>query len=316
MTVSCTLCPHNCRLKPEQWGVCRVRRNRQGKLDTPYAGVISGLSMDPIEKKPLYHYHPGKPVLSLGFYGCSLRCPFCQNYDISQKRPSQNRRLSPAEAVDLAKKHNSFGIAYTYSEPAVHFEWVLETAELARKEGIKNVLVSNGYLNPEPARGMIAAMDAANIDLKGFQPDFYRRELKGDLEPVKEFITQACGRIHLEVTTLIIPGKNDSPEEMDAMTRFLADLSPDIPYHLSAYYPHYHYTLPATDPEDLLTLVKRAKTRMNHVYAGNILGGDNSTRCGSCGSPLIERMGYHTRLQGIENGRCKKCGAPAPVVLE
>ena len=315
MTISCGLCPHNCRLKPDQWGLCKVRRNHRGRIDTPYAGIISGLAMDPIEKKPLYHYHPGKLVLSLGFYGCSMGCPFCQNHEISQERSTRGRKLSPADAVNLAREHRSFGIAYTYSEPTVHFEWVVETAKLAREAGIRNILVSSGYLNPEPADALISVMDAANIDLKGFQPDFYRRELKGDLEPVKNFIAQAFGRIHLEVTTLIIPGKNDGPEEIDGMSQFLSDISPDIPYHLSAYYPHFQYSRPATEAKNLLQLAIRARKRLRHVYTGNIQEGDRAARCIACGAVLVERLGTRVRLGFSEEGTCLSCGALLPLIL-
>ena len=247
----CALCPHACLIPPGRHGRCRVRFNRGGVLEMPFHGRLSSIAVDPIEKKPLYHFHPGKNILSVGFVGCSFRCPFCQNHRISQDTGVPTREVSAGELVALAEQEGSFGIAYTYSEPLVHLEYVLEACRLARARGLKNVLVSNGFVNPQPAEELLGLLDAANIDLKSFNPEFYRQEIGGELEEVKRFLTQARGRIELEVTTLVIPGRNDGPEEMEAIAAFLAALDPAIPLHLSAYHPQYRYTLPPTPPDTI-----------------------------------------------------------------
>ena len=257
--IRCLLCPNRCLIASGRHGVCGVRTHREGSLSLPFFGRLSAVAVDPIEKKPLYHFYPGATILSLGFVGCSFHCPFCQNFHISQDTSAAQRFYSPLDAVRLAQGERSFGIAYTYSEPLIHFEYVLETSRIAREEGLKNVLVTNGYLNPEPAEELLALTDAANVDLKSFNPDFYRKEIGGDVEEVKRFIAQASERIHLEVTTLVIPQKNDTDEEIEAIARFLADLNPDIPYHLSCYYPAYRYSIPATDGAVVERLSRRLK---------------------------------------------------------
>ncbi len=227
--VRCGLCPHACLIPPGRHGRCRVRLNRGGALELPFYGRLSSIAVDPIEKKPLYHFHPGENILSVGFVGCSFRCPFCQNHRISQDTGVPTQEVSPEELAALAEREGSFGIAYTYSEPLVHLEYVLETSRLARARGLKNVLVSNGFVNPEPAEELLGVLDAANVDLKSFNPEFYRREIGGELEEVKRFLAQARGRIELEVTTLVIPTRNDGPEEIEAIARFLASLDPAHP---------------------------------------------------------------------------------------
>lgn len=277
MKLRCGVCPHNCLIEQDRYGYCGVRKNTGGGIvDTGY-GVLSGLAMDPIEKKPLYHFHPGEYILSAGFYGCSFRCPFCQNHSISQRDPAGrdfalNRRkpTAPEELAAAAGENGSFGIAYTYSEPLIHFEYVLETSRLAREAGLKNVLITNGYVNPGPAEELLPWIDAANVDLKSFSPEFYRKELKGDLETVKNFILRAHGRIHLEITTLVIPGKNDSPEEIRALCGFIAGLDRKIPLHLSAYHPAFHYTVPPTRRDALFRLVDIAREQLDFVYPGNV----------------------------------------------
>ncbi|MAG13169.1 MAG: AmmeMemoRadiSam system radical SAM enzyme [Spirochaetales bacterium] len=306
--VECRLCPHGCRIAPGHSGICRVRSNEAGVLALPYFGIASGVSMDPIEKKPLYHFYPGRSILSIGFYGCNLRCPFCQNYDISQRVTPQKAPISPGELVDIALGRNSVGIAYTYSESVVHFEYVVEAAKIARRQGLKNVLVSNGFLNPEPAAELLDLMDAANIDLKSFSDDFYEKELKGALGPVLEFIKLASKRVFLEVTTLIIPGKNDSKEEISEIAGFLGAIDRGIPLHLSCYYPTYKYSIQATAPETVYLLAEIARDKLHFVYAGNVGGVETNTMCPSCNSLLVQRRGYYTEWVGISRERCKACG--------
>ncbi len=314
--VRCGLCPHACLIRPGGLGRCRVRRNRGGTLELPFYGRLSSIAVDPIEKKPLYHYHPGESILSVGFVGCSFHCPFCQNYHISQETSVPTQAMSPGELVALAEREGSFGIAYTYSEPLVHLEYVLETCRLARERGLKNVLVSNGFVNPEPAEELLAVLDAANIDLKSFNPDFYRREIGGELEEVKRFLAQAHGRIELEVTTLVVPTRNDEPEEMEAIAAFLASLDPAIPLHLSAYYPQYRYSLPPTSPATLQALAEVARRHLSYVYLGNIGSEPSDTLCQGCGAALVRRRRYRVDASGLDGVRCARCGKASPIVRE
>jgi pyruvate formate lyase activating enzyme len=306
--IQCNLCPNNCLISPGKTGVCKVRLNENGELIRPYFGKLAAVALDPIEKKPLYHFYPGTSILSIGFVGCSFHCPCCQNYHISQSTYASTEFIDPQALVELAERKRSFAIAYTYSEPLIHLEYVLEAARIARDKGIKNVLVSNGYINPQPAEELLNILDAANIDLKCFTEDFYRKEIGGKLEEVKRFITQAAGKIELEVTTLVIPGKNDSREEIAEIARFLADLDPAIPYHLSCYYPTYKYTIPATPPQTVITLAEQARQYLKYVYVGNVGFYETNTMCPSCGSTLIERRGYAVAFPGVENGSCRQCG--------
>ncbi len=313
--VRCALCPHACLIPPGRHGRCRVRFNRGGVLELPFHARLSSIAVDPIEKKPLYHFHPGQNILSVGFVGCSFRCPFCQNHRISQDTGVPTREVSAGELVALAGQEGSFGLAYTYSEPLVHMEYVLEACRLARASGLKNVLVSNGFVNPLPAEELLAVLDAANIDLKSFNPEFYRREIGGELEEVKRFLTQARGRIHLEVTTLVIPGRNDGPEEMEAIAAFLAALDPAIPLHLSAYHPQYRYTLPPTPAATLSRLAEVARRYLRYVYLGNLGAEQSDTACRRCAAVLVRRRGYQVSMPGLHDGRCARCGAPAPILF-
>ncbi|RPJ06959.1 MAG: AmmeMemoRadiSam system radical SAM enzyme [Spirochaetaceae bacterium] len=308
-TIQCGLCPHNCIIHEGKSGICQVRANQHGEMQLPFYGRLSALALDPIEKKPLFHFHPGKKILSAGFLGCNFRCPFCQNYHISQGVGANTDFVSPEEIIKSALADNSFAIAYTYSEPIVHLEYVLAAAKLAHANGLKNVLVSNGFINNGPADELIGVLDAANIDLKAWNDDFYRKEIKGSLEPVKEFITMAAKKIHVEVTTLIIPNKNDSDDEMDRIAGFIAGINPDIPLHLSCYYPTYQYSIPATHPERVFELVRVAGRHLNYVYAGNIGSAPVNTACKACNNILISRRGYSTVFPGLKNGKCAKCGA-------
>jgi len=312
--IQCTLCPNNCLIAPGKFGVCRVRTNSGGTLELPFYGRLSAVAIDPIEKKPLYHFYPGVSILSVGFVGCSFHCPFCQNHHIAHDTTYPTEMVSPQQLIELCEQRGSFGVAYTYSEPIVHLEYVLDTAAAARQRGLKNVLVSNGYINPEPAEQLLDLMDAANIDFKSWNPDFYREEIGGKVEQIKRFIEQAYNRISLEVTTLVIPTKNDSPEEIESITGFLASLSPDIPYHLSAYYPQYRYSIPPTPASTLRELAEVARKHLNYVYLGNVGMEETNTLCPNCGSLLVRRRGYSVSVKGIADGKCRQCGAGTSVV--
>ncbi len=311
-TLVCDLCPHACTIPDGGFGRCGVRGNLQGEPFLPYAGKATALAVDPVEKKPLYHVHPGTTLYSIGFLGCPLHCPFCQNFRISQSTRAATRDITPQEAVAAAQEASCAGIAYTYNEPIIHIEFILETAQRAQEAGLVNVLVTSGQINPKPARRLFCSMDAANIDLKSFQPEFYRKALGGHLDAVKEAIRIAVECCRLEVTTLVIPGKNDSDEEIDAMARFLAELDPTIAYHLSAYFPSYRYEEAPTPPATLLRLAEVARAHLPFVYLGNVAH-DNNTYCHQCGELWITRHGYHTAVTGIEHGKCTKCAAEAPI---
>ncbi|MBI9100911.1 MAG: AmmeMemoRadiSam system radical SAM enzyme [Spirochaetales bacterium] len=315
MNVVCTLCPHNCDIPSEKQGICGVRKNKGDKIIDSSYGILSALGMDPIEKKPLYHFYPGKHILSAGFFGCNLKCPFCQNHSISQNNYSINSiKLKPAELVARAAEKGSFGIAYTYSEPLIHHEYLMDTSDLARQNGLKNVLITNGFINKSKGRELIEVLDAANIDLKCYTDDFYRKELKGKLKPVLDFIEMAAEKIHIEVTTLVIPGKNDSLKEISEIAAFLADLNPAIPYHLSAYYPSYKYLIPATKPAALLELVETAQKYLNFVFPGNVTEGNSNSLCPECGNLLIKRDGYNTQITGLKGQFCRNCGTKTTII--
>lgn len=274
--VQCHLCPHNCIIPRGGRGSCGVRKNIDGVLYSLNYGEVSSMALDPIEKKPLNRFHPGSYILSVGSIGCNFKCPFCQNHSISMAKPEEGntRHVSSEELVKKAvslKGQGNIGIAYTYNEPSVWYEFVYETARLAKENGLLNVLVTNGYISKEPLDRILPYVDAMNIDLKAFNHQFYQELVKGGLEEVKAVIGQAAGHCHLEITTLIIPGWNDSPEEMEEMAKWLASLSPDIPLHLSRYFPGYEMTdKPPTSLNTLTELKRTADRYLKYVYLGNV----------------------------------------------
>ena len=274
--VTCTICPHGCRLAEGQTGLCHGRVARDGRVADANYGRITSLALDPIEKKPLARFRPGAKVLSVGSYGCNLRCPFCQNASIACacERDVPWREIAPAELVELAASlmpEGNIGIAFTYNEPLVGFEFVRDTARLSRERGLANVLVSNGSVNDGPLREVAALIDAANIDLKGFTQSFYDF-VGGDLDTVKHTIEALAAEpgCHLEVTTLIIPGLNDSEDEIDAAAAWLASLDPGIPYHITRFFPcHRLQDRPATPPATVHQLAATARRHLKHVSVGN-----------------------------------------------
>jgi len=308
--VVCNLCPHKCFLKNGQTGICGVRFNENGILFTKNYGDISSISMDPIEKKPLYHFSPGTEILSVGTWGCNLKCKFCQNWEISQEKPAI-KVVTPDQLVQIALSRGSKGIAYTYSEPIVWYEFVLDTSRIAHKKGLYNVLVTNGYIEIEPLKLLLQNIDAMNIDLKGFNSEFYKKECLGDYESVLKVIKFAYDYgVHVEVTTLVIPGKNDNEEELVREFEALSKISKDIPLHLTRYFPAYKYDIPPTPVDELKKLYLLAKEFLNFVYIGNIFESEyESTICPECNTPLIIREGYDVKILNLtKEGKCKICG--------
>lgn len=275
MRVQCGICPHDCSIEEGHTGFCGARVNTGGKITATNYGKLTSIALDPIEKKPLYHFMPGSRILSVGSYGCNLRCPFCQNCAISMADESSVETIfvTPeelaAKAAALLPKGN-IGVAYTYNEPLIGYEYVMDCTRLIRARGLKNVLVTNGYVCKKPLLDILPLIDAMNIDLKGFTEDFYKK-VGGDLETVKNTIAVASGSCHVEVTTLVIPGENDGDGEMEALSAWLAGVSPDIPLHLTRFFPRYRYAdRKPTPPEALHRLRDIASRRLKHVYLGNI----------------------------------------------
>lgn len=269
--VRCHLCPNECLIPDGGRGSCGVRHNKGGVLYTDVYGKTTGIALDPIEKKPLYRYHPGKSIISLGTKGCNLHCSFCQNWHISQELDAPTREITPQEAVSRAKALGSFGIAYTYNEPFIWYEFVLDTAKLARQAGLENVLVTNGYVNMEPLEEMLPYIDAMNIDLKAFDEGFYSKVCKARLKPVLDVIKASALACHIELTTLLIPTLNDSEEMVRREVDWICqNVGPDTPLHFSRYFPCYKMELPPTPLESVERAVRIAREKMKYVYAGNV----------------------------------------------
>lgn len=271
--VQCVLCPHGCVITPGNRGICRVRYNNNGTLESLNYGLCTALALDPIEKKPLYNFYPGSKILSAGTFGCNLKCSFCQNWTIAHGENPPVYEVTSLELADLAQKHKAegnIGLAYTYSEPLMWYEFVLETAKEVSNKGLKNVLVSNGYINEEPLQELLPFIDAANIDVKGYNDTFYPKMCKGKLEPVKKTVALLAPHCHVEVTTLVIPGENDKVEEIEELARWLSTVSPEVTLHLTRYFPNYRLNLPPTPRKTLEKAREAALRHLSKVYLGNI----------------------------------------------
>jgi pyruvate formate lyase activating enzyme len=315
--VNCNLCSHRCRrIADSKRGICGVRENRDGKLYSLVYGKAVAMSIDPIEKKPLFNFLPGSRSYSIATVGCNFRCDNCQNYDISQLPKERNiivgQDVSPEEIVSAAKRSNCASIAYTYSEPTIFFEYAYDIAKLARKEGLKNVFVTNGYITPEALREISPYLDAANIDLKSFSDEFYRKSCGARLQPVLDSIRlyKSLG-VWIELTTLIIPTLNDSEEELRKIAHFIKEVGEDTPWHITQFHPM--YKLPDLPRTPVSTLRKARQigleAGLRYVYEGNVPGetGEN-TYCPNCGKPLIRRFGYSIQENKIKNSVCTYCG--------
>ncbi len=314
--VICELCPHYCRITNNKIGICGVRINREGILYTETYGVLSSYHVDPIEKKPLYHFNPGRTIFSIGTIGCNLICKFCQNCDISQVSLKDFPYLKPYMVQDIIKyalkEPENLGIAFTYNEPVVFYEFMLEIAKEAKTNKLKNVIVSNGFINQKPLEELIPFIDAFNIDLKGFNNKFYKKYTGGKLDPVLETIKYIKSqKKHIEITNLIIPTLNDDKIEFEEMVKWIAsEVGKDTVLHISKYFPRYKMTVPETSTDILKELYHIATKHLYFVFIGNAaLDIGNKTICNKCNRIVIERSGYYTYLSGIDiNGRCINCG--------
>ncbi len=287
--IQCRLCPHNCVIKEGNAGSCKVREVRDGVLYANNYGEISALSIDPIEKKPLFHYKPESNILSLGSYGCNFTCGFCQNYNIAQYKP-QTEYISVEDMISKAKgyeKEGNIGLAFTYNEPLMFYEYVLDVAKRCKEEDLDVVVVTNGFINKEPLEDLLQYVDAMNIDLKSFSDEFYKSECSGRLKDVLSTIEVANKHCHVEVTTLLINGHNDTEEEVRDIADFISKTNKNIPLHLSRYYPNYKFKDEATDIGKMKYLRDVAKEYLNYVYIGNVLEVDNNTYCPNCSELLI-----------------------------
>ena len=272
----CLLCPKFCNLGQGQKGFCRVRKNVGGKIYALNYGEISSYGLDPVEKKPLYHFFLGKDIFSIGTYGCNLGCGFCQNWQIAHGDP-KTITMTPEELVATVKKEggeSNIGIAYTYSEPLMWYEYVLDVAKEAKNQGLKNVLVTNGFINEEPLAELLPYIDAFNIDVKGFTVDYYHKVCKGDLAPVLRTVELAARKSHVEVTTLLIPGLNDSEAEIEQLVEWLSGVDKNIPLHLSRYFPNYKMKQEATPIETMKRAWEQARAKLKYVYLGNVGKGE------------------------------------------
>ncbi|HOY66863.1 MAG TPA: AmmeMemoRadiSam system radical SAM enzyme [Candidatus Ozemobacteraceae bacterium] len=309
----CLLCPNRCRIADGRRGRCLARGREQGRGVLHNYAQVTSAHVDPVEKKPLYHFHPGRPIFSIGSYGCNLACRFCQNYEISQQicptEPVQPDRL----AEWAAEVPGNIGVAFTYNEPGIWYEYIVDAAPFLKKRDLSVVMVTNGYLEPEPWRNLCGVVDAMNIDLKGFTPEFYRDITRGALEPVLANITTAVrAGVHVELTNLVVPGLNDDPAVFGRMIDWIAALSPELPLHLSRYFPRFHEHAPPTPPETLEAFARTANERLRYVYVGNLAtehGQD--TLCPACRAPVIRRSGYHVEV--VRRSATCSCGNRLPI---
>jgi pyruvate formate lyase activating enzyme len=314
--VRCALCSHRCRIPPLKRGICGVRENRDGTLYTLVYGPVIAESVDPIEKKPIYHIYPGSESYSIAAVGCNFRCTFCQNHEISQMPREEGRitgrEMTPREVVNGAINSKSKSISYTYTEPTIFFEFAFDTGRIAHDEGLKNVFVTNGFMTEEALEAASSWLDAANVDLKSFRDDFYKRYCGASLGPVLETLRGMKKKgIWVEVTTLIIPTLNDDDGELKDIAAFIRSLGEDVPWHVSRFHPRYRIQdLSATPVKTIHRAMEIGlETGLKHVYSGNVPGqGGENTQCGKCGNLLIGRQGYFITANNLKGSKCSHCG--------
>ena len=316
--VHCYLCAHHCRIEPSAFGICGVRENVDGELYTWAYGSVIASHIDPVEKKPLYHFLPGTRTFSITTIGCNFQCGFCQNWQISQARQqdgsSEGYDLRPEEIVEIARRDRCHSISYTYTEPTVFFEYALETARIAHDAGLANIFVTNGYMTGAALKSIRPWLDAANVDLKSGSDAYHRHRCKAHLQPVLDTIRRMKDMdIWIEITTLLIPGENDSEQEITRIARFISDVSPDIPWHLSRFIPQYQFA--DREPTPLETLLRAREIGKKHgiryVYLGNA-GGYDDTRCHVCDTLLVERAYFGLDEILIDDHSCPACGNEIP----
>ena len=320
-SVRCTLCPRYCVIRPEGRGYCGARMNKDGVLYTLTYGLVSSIANDPIEKKPLFHFYPGSMVLSLGTYGCNMRCPGCQNWEIAHIDPSGSPNLLPDECVKIALRERSKGIAWTYNEPTIWFEYTYETAILARDKGLYTVYVTNGYINQEPLDTIAPYLSAYRVDIKAFKPEAYTRIANvKDFQPILNSAIRAKKNwgIHVEIVTNITPTINDDEEQLRSIAVWIRDnLGPETPWHVTRFIPHYQlrnlYATPLSTLEKAYDIGR--SSGLKYVYIGNVPGHRyENTYCYNCGSLLIERFGFSIERYLIKENRCPNCGAEQYIV--
>jgi len=314
--VRCFLCPHTCRIAVDRRGLCCVRENRDGKLYSLVYGKIIASHVDPIEKKPLFHFHVGSSSYSIATVGCNLSCRNCQNWEISQVDSSASiwgEDTTPEQVVNNAARYGCLSISYTYTEPTIFYEFAYDCCELAHTKGIKNIFVTNGYITTEAVEKISPFLDAANVDLKSIKEETYRSTFGSKLAPVKETIKiMKKENIWVEVTTLVIPTINDSPDELTEIARFIKSIGEDIPWHVSAFYPNYRMI--DTPPTNTSTLIKAReiglREGLRYVYTGNIPGNEGeNTYCYNCGNLLVERYGFTVNKNKVKENTCPHCNA-------
>ena len=314
-SVECLLCGHNCKIPDSKYGFCGVRKNEKGTLFTYAYGEVIASHVDPIEKKPLYHFLPGSLAFSIATRGCNFRCGFCQNWEISQARegpaPAGGHELKPEEVVREAKKNNCKSISYTYTEPTIFFEYAYDTAKIAKKEGLFNTFVTNGYMTIKALDTIKPYLDACNVDLKSFSDETYKKVCHGSLRPVLKSIRhmKKIG-IWVEITTLLVPGMNDKEEELESIARFIASVGRETPWHISRFHPDYKFTNTIPTPLETLERAESIGKRfaLKHIYMGNVAK-ETNTFCPDCDKLLIARMGYSIGENNIRAGKCAGCGS-------
>ncbi|NRT70439.1 AmmeMemoRadiSam system radical SAM enzyme [Clostridium beijerinckii] len=314
--VRCRICPHNCLIDEEKFGICGVRTLKSKIPIAINYGEVTSMGVDPIEKKPLYHFKPSKDILSIGSFGCNMTCSFCQNYEISQGKP-QTQYISVEKLMDIIPTiENNIGVAFTYNEPFMWYEYMYDAAKGIKENNTDTsvVVVTNGYINEEPLKKILPYVDAINIDLKGYTNRYYNNICGAKLEPVLETIKRCSEYCHVEITTLLVSEENDSLEEARQIAEFIASVDKNIPLHLSRYFPRYKMENEATKIEKITEAQNEAKKYLKHVYVGNVQGVDNNTYCDNCNELLIERNGYSTNVF-IKDNKCQKCGEEINIIL-
>lgn len=321
--VRCKLCPHECVIASQRTGICRVRKNIGGVLYSLIYDKLIATHIDPIEKKPLFHVLPGSRSFSIATVGCNFRCDFCQNFQISQLGAEEiaSNPVAPAEIVEIAQNSHCRSIAYTYTEPTIYFELAYDCAQRAHEQGLLNIFVTNGYINPEPLEMIHPYLDAANVDLKAFDDQFYKKYVGGKFLPVLNTLKLLKKlKIFIEVTTLIIPGLNDDESELFELASFIkTELGEETPWHVSRFFPQYKLNhLPPTPQSTIRkTCEIGKKAGLQHVYTGNVaVNSDENTYCTHCGEMVLQRSGYQIHKNRLSHGKCPHCGTPLSGIFE